>query len=234
MQSNIARPSQSGSERRSVTIIVAASQSMGMSFKRRLPWPRLQRENAYFHNTTKRVPTEGTLNAVIFGYNTWDKTPTKYYLGRINVVITKDPEEALQRLSSEYRNDFVHVATDINTAVELLERTYPYPDNGFADGHVGAETRVGTPYLGRIFVIGGAGLCREALSYSWVDRLLLTRVICDFKADTFFPLVLGGRGNEEWRRQDDQAFQNWGGDEVPIGVQFENGLEWQTFMFERA
>lgn len=237
---------------RFVTIIIAATQSMGMSFKRHLPWPKLPREQSYFESTTTRAPTPKTMNAIIIGYNTWDKEPSRpirRYPDRINVVITRQPEAAWVRLRNDHREGIVHIATSISEAVDLLERIYPYPNeddkhflNGFpshANGNgappQGDEaSKNDLPYLGRIFVIGGAGLCREALKIPSVNRLLLTRVMVDCKSDTFFPLFLDGKGNHEWRRQTDESFREWGGLEIPIGLQRENGIEWEAYMFERA
>ncbi|CZR67646.1 uncharacterized protein PAC_17545 [Phialocephala subalpina] len=232
----------------SVTIIIAATQTMGMSFERHLPWPKLKREHNYFESTTKRVASNRTMNAVIMGYNTWDKEPTKRYPDRIGVVVTREPEKVRARLRDDHRKGFVHIATSIPGAVELLEKTYPYPNEQEKElwhGSLGPASGNGNqgayeygkndlPCLGRIFIIGGAGFCRDALKISWVDRLLLTRVMADFKSDTFFPLLLDGRGNEQWRRQSDNAFLKWGGADIPIGVQWENGIEWEAYMFERV
>jgi dihydrofolate reductase len=221
----------------SVTIIVAATPSMGMSYDTHLPWPKLKRENEYFESTTKRTITKRTMNAVIMGYNTWDDEPTKLFSGRINVVVTRDSSKVWARLRGDTRKGFIHVATSLEDAVQLLERTYSYPENTdkeVRNKHVEEEDyQSNRPHLGRIFIIGGAELCRQSLRRPWVDRLLLTRVRADFKVDTLFPLVLDGRGNEQWQRQSDKTFRDWGGPGVPIGVQSEKGIEWEAFMFER-
>lgn len=211
----------------SVTVIIAATASMGMSFKARLPWPKLEREHHYFESTTKRVLSDKIMNAIIMGYNTWDKEPPKDYPDRINVVVARNRESVWPRLRNDHRPGFRHVATSIADAVDFLQRLYPSINDG---SHEGDDL----PFLGRIFIIGGAGICRDALEIPWVDRLLLTRVMADFRSDTFFPLPLDGNGNKNWVRQSDDVFLQWGGAEMPIGVQCENGIEWEAYMFERS
>ncbi|KHN93890.1 Dihydrofolate reductase [Metarhizium album ARSEF 1941] len=224
-----------GSGCTNATIMVAATPSMGMSYKTRMPWPRLKRETAYFESTTTRRVTPETMNAVIMGYKTWDKTPTKRYPGRINVVVTGDPDKIPPRLQGDSRREPLHVATSLEGAMNLLSETYtggpsPGPPESSLDPLDGES---GVPVLGRVFIIGGAGLCREALRMPWVDRLLLTRVADDFDADTFFPLHIDGGGNAEWARQSDQGFRDWVGPHAPEGIQTEDGIGWEAYMFTR-
>lgn len=213
----------------SVAVIVAATSAMGMSYNTHLPWPKLKRENGYFETTTKRSPVPGTMNAVIMGYKTWDDEPTKLYSDRINVVVTRDPRKVLDRLRNDTRRGYLHVATNLEEAVQLLEKLYGNTRHGTDELDVTEKI----PRLGRIFVIGGAVLCSEAFKFPWVNRLLLTRVTGDFKVDTFFPLIIDGEGNEQWQRKSDRAFQEWAGPDTPTGPQYENGILWQAAMFER-
>lgn len=214
----------------SATIIVAATTAMGMSYLTHLPWPKLPRENAYFETTTRLTTSSEMMNAVVMGYNTWDDEPTKLFGGRINVVVTRQREKVLERLERgrDGREGRLLVVGSLDEAVETLERMYSNVDDESVD-----EGKKERPRLGRIFIIGGAELCRSALRLPWVDRLLLTRVAGAFKADTFFPHVLDGVGNEEWCRKSDEEFREWGGAHVPVGVQDENGIEWEALMFER-
>ncbi|EFY84780.1 hypothetical protein J3459_018323 [Metarhizium acridum] len=221
-----------GSECMSATIIVAATQSMGMSYKTRMPWPKLKRESGYFESTTTRSIGPQTMNAVIMGYKTWDKIPTKRYPGRINVVITRNPEKVPPRLQGDLRREPLHVATSLEGAMELLLETYRGSSSSSSNSSFGSDNWL--PALGRVFIIGGAGLCHEALRMPWVDRLLLTRIGADFNADTFFPLDIDGRGNDEWARQSDRAFQDWVGPDAPDGMQIEDGIAWEAYMFTRT
>jgi dihydrofolate reductase len=213
---------------------------MGMSYLTHLPWPKLKREHKHFESTTQYVPADKVsqssrptmMNAVIFGYNTWDDEPTKFYPHRIIVVVTTDPAKVWKRMQSDKCEDRIHVARSIEEAVEILERTFaksdPKRDRSLSNGCPEGDVR-----LGRIFIIGGAELCRSALKLPWVNRLLLTRVMGEFDADAFFPIPIDGNGNDEWFRKSDEEFREWAGNDTPIGVQLENGIEWEAFMFER-
>ncbi|KAK2592383.1 hypothetical protein QQS21_009902 [Conoideocrella luteorostrata] len=217
----------------SATIIVAATQAMGMSYKRHLPWPKLKRESGYFEATTKRRIRPETMNAVIFGYNTWNKTPTKRYSDRINVVITRNPEKIAPRLQGDLRTEPLHAATSLQEAMQLLSDTYTGSSSGSSTSSSDSEDN-STPALGRVFIIGGAELCREALQLPWVDRLLLTRVEADVEFDTIFPLKIDRSGNGEWKRQSGEDFRDWAGPSAPVGLQSENGIEWEAYMFTRT
>jgi dihydrofolate reductase len=206
------------------TIMVAATQSMGMSYKTHLPWPKLKCENGYFETTTRQTVAPGTMNAVIMGYNTWDDEPTKRFSSRINVVVTRNPDKVWSRLQHDKRTEPIHAASSLEEAMEMLWRTY-------ADAKGSSDA---VPMLGRVFIIGGAELCANALQHRWVHRLLLTRVMKDFESDTFFPLALDGNGSRQWERQGDVEHRLWVGCHAPIGVQSENGLEWEAYMFERG
>lgn len=73
----------------------------------------------------------------------------------------------------------------------------------------------------------------------------MTRVLSDFECDTFFPLALGGAaGGEkepaveedeegEWKQSSKEEFDEWVGEEVPAGVQEENGTQYEFQMWER-
>lgn len=217
-------------EQASATIIVAATKSMGMSYKRHLPWPKLKRENGYFEATTTRRLSPEAMNAVIFGYNTWDKTPTKRYADRINVVVTRCPEKVAPRLQGDVRKEPLHVATSLQDAMRLLADTYGGPSSASSSS---SSDDGSLPALGRVFIIGGADLCREALQLPWVDRLLLTRVEADVEVDTFFPLQIDGCGNGDWERQSGGDFRAWAGPDAPVGMQNEGGIEWEAYMFRR-
>ncbi|OAA39422.1 Dihydrofolate reductase [Metarhizium rileyi] len=214
------------------TIIVAATQSMGMSYKEHLPWPRLERENGYFEATTRRRTVPETMNAVIMGYNTWDHVPTKRYPGRINVVVARNPGTITSRLRGDTRKEPLHAASSIEHAMKVLLETYPCATPSSSDSSLDHDK---PPLaLGRVFIIGGAGLCREALRLPWVDRLLLTRVGADFEADTYFPFYIDGRGNPEWERRKGGEFREWAGPDTPVGMQTERGIEWEAYMFTRG
>ncbi|KAI4141857.1 MAG: hypothetical protein LQ340_007521 [Diploschistes diacapsis] len=98
--------------------------------------------------------------------------------------------------------------------------------------------------LGRVFVIGGAEVYAQALRMEETRRVLLTRVRGEFECDTFFPLRLaeddgiqkgdeGVQDSVRWVRASKRALDAFAGEEVPAGVQRENGVEWEFEMWEK-
>ncbi|KAJ4292309.1 hypothetical protein N0V88_005941 [Collariella sp. IMI 366227] len=74
-------PSTSGPE---LTLIVAATQHMGIGRAGTLPWTGLRKEMAYFARVTKRLPSHPpsaaptAQNAVIMGRKTWESIPERF------------------------------------------------------------------------------------------------------------------------------------------------------------
>ena len=73
-----------------LTIIVAATVHNGIGHNARLPW-RLPQEMAYFARVTSNA-SEGNVNAVVMGRNTWESIPSKFrpLQKRLNVVISNN------------------------------------------------------------------------------------------------------------------------------------------------
>lgn len=111
-----------------------------------------------------------------------------------------------------------------------------------AEGGGGVTSQIGgegpeTKRISKIFVIGGGQIYGAALKLKETKRILLTKVLSDFECDTFFPLVLGGQGGgtalEAWKQTSQKNFDEWVGEEVPPGVQEENGTRYEFQMWER-
>jgi dihydrofolate reductase len=86
----------------------------------------------------------------------------------------------------------------------------------------------------RAFIIGGAQIYKAALEKNEARRILLTRVLSDFECDTFFPVQLDESGKTEgWERKSKQELDAWVGEQVPEGVQEENGTRYVFEMWER-
>lgn len=84
------------------TLVVAATEELGIGLKANLPW-RLPKDMAFFKEVTTRVPRAFTLpagasepaqNAVIMGRITWESIPTKFRPldKRTNIVISRNVE----------------------------------------------------------------------------------------------------------------------------------------------
>lgn len=191
---------------RELTLIVAATNKMGIGKAGTLPWTGLRKEMAYFARVTKRA-SPGVTNSVIMGRKTWDSIPPRFrpLAARINIVITRTPSSATEGNRI--------VVPSLKASLEALES----PE-----------------CAGRAFVIGGAQIYKAALDLKEAKRILLTRVLSDFECDTFFPVTLGEDGEGQgWVRMSKEELDAWTGEEVPDGVQEENGTRYVFEMWER-
>ncbi|KAK4217948.1 dihydrofolate reductase-like domain-containing protein [Rhypophila decipiens] len=230
-----------------LTLVLAATRDMGIGLHGGLPWTGLKKEMAYFARVTKRIPPspssssslpsqqDGTAppaaamkNAVIMGRKTWDSIPPRFrpLKGRLNVVISRSaaslspsqtsPGAGVVDENEKKGDNEVIMAPSLEQALSYL-----------------GERRTNT---GKIFVIGGGQIYGAALKSPQTKRILLTRVLSDFECDTFFPLVLGDDNNNnggEWKRSSKENFDDWVGENVPEGVQEENGTRYEFQMWER-
>jgi dihydrofolate reductase len=206
---------------RELTLIVAATSKMGIGRGGTLPWTGLKKEMAYFARVTKRAsPGVGTsfevrspiltglqsTNAVIMGRKTWESIPPKFrpLKDRTNVAITR---------SSGLDAKGGIVVGSVEGAIEAVQKT---------------EVR-------RAFIIGGAQIYKAALERKEARRILLTRVLSDFECDTFFPIQLDETGKSEgWERKSKEELDTWVGEQVPEGVQEENGTRYVFEMWEKT
>ncbi|KAL2168172.1 hypothetical protein VTG60DRAFT_289 [Thermothelomyces hinnuleus] len=238
-----------------LTLIVAATQQMGIGRNGTLPWTGLRKEMAYFARVTKRLPPAPSQhphqqqqqqqqqlvqNAVIMGRKTWESIPERFrpLPGRWNVVVSRNAAAAAaaaggRSLGAPGGEENPVMAASLEEALRYLG---------------------GRPGVGRLFVIGGAQIYRAALETAQARRVLLTRVRTEFECDTFFPLrldeanadaaaddadadavvVAAAAAAKGWRRSGQEEMDAWVGEEVPRGVQAEAGTEYEFEMWERV
>ncbi|KAK3950397.1 dihydrofolate reductase-like domain-containing protein [Pseudoneurospora amorphoporcata] len=210
-----------------LTLVLAATRDMGIGLNGGLPWTGLKKEMAYFARVTKRLPDKqltGTkaLNAVIMGRKTWDSIPPKFrpLKGRLNIVISRSVT-SIPSASEKFESDEGPVmASSLEQAINYLRQQQQ------------REHKVG-----KVFVIGGGQIYGAALVLpkEVSKRILLTRVLSpEFECDTFFPLELKDEAaGSEWERKSKEELNEFVGEEVPEGVQVENGTEYEYQMWER-
>ncbi|KAL2064109.1 hypothetical protein VTL71DRAFT_4603 [Oculimacula yallundae] len=194
---------------RELTLIVAATNNMGIGRAGTLPWSGLKKEMAYFARVTKRA-NAGSMNTVIMGRKTWDSIPPKFrpLKDRTNVVIT--------------RGDLQTEAGGQKLAVNSM--------NQAAEAVMAQEGNAQS----KLFVIGGAQIYKASLEIKDTKRILLTRVLGEFDCDTFFPIKLGEDGKASgWERRSKEELDKWTGEAVPEGIQEENGTQYVFEMWER-
>ncbi|KAH7413041.1 dihydrofolate reductase-like domain-containing protein [Cadophora sp. MPI-SDFR-AT-0126] len=194
---------------RELTLIVAATNNMGIGRAGTLPWTGLKKEMSYFARVTKRA-SPGTTNTVIMGRKTWDSIPSRFrpLKDRTNVVITRGDPNAIAEGEKIVANSLSQVVESAETQARSLPS--------------------------RLFVIGGAQIYKASLDIQEAKRILLTRVLGDFECDTFFPLMLeeGGKATG-WERKSKIDLDRWTGETVPEGIQEENGTRYVFEMWER-
>ena len=151
------------------------------------------------------------------GRKTWDSIPTKFrpLKNRLNIVISRSfpapPQDTPDPDAEPVR------AGSLKEALEYLRGKDPND-------------------LGRVFVIGGAQIYDAALLLPQTKRLLITRILSEFQCDTFFPLEVSerGEGAAGWTVKSKSELDGWTGEEVPAGVQEENGTQYEFQMWERV
>ncbi|KAH7348699.1 dihydrofolate reductase-like domain-containing protein [Rhexocercosporidium sp. MPI-PUGE-AT-0058] len=194
---------------RELTLIVAATNNMGIGRAGTLPWTGLKKEMAYFARVTKRA-SPGNTNTVIMGHKTWESIPSRFrpLKDRINVVITRgDPQTVAEGQKI--------VANSMYQAVDS------------------AGAQAGNSQS-KLFVIGGAQIYKASLESEDTKRILLTRILGDFECDTFFPITLGEDGKASgWVRKSKEDLDHWTGETVPGGIQEENGTKYIFEMWEK-
>ncbi|KAF2229019.1 dihydrofolate reductase [Viridothelium virens] len=205
-----------------LTLIVAATPSMGIGRAGTLPWPALKSDMAYFARVTKRTfpastSSSSVRNAVVMGRKTWESIPVRFrpLKDRINVVLTRNSGAIGEEEKKKEGSDVI-TATGMEGALEELRK------RGEA--------------VGRCFVIGGTSVYEEAMRRPEMKRVLLTRVYKDFECDTFFPADLSSEvaaKEEGWRRGSREDLEAFVGEEVGEGKKADGDVEIEFCLFYR-
>ena len=204
-----------------LTLIVAATAKNGIGKNGTLPWPMLKKEMAYFSRVTKRVPGASSMpdtsmlaetssqlsdssevaataniqppqNVVVMGRKTWESIPPKFrpLPQRTNVVISRS--EKLEGVGED-----VVVGDSISSALSTLV----------------AKVKEGQAApMGRVFVIGGGAIYKQALEMEQAKSILLTRVEGEWDCDTDFPIDV--EAEQGWTRRQKGDLDEFAGEDV--------------------
>ncbi|KAF2727925.1 hypothetical protein EJ04DRAFT_516959 [Polyplosphaeria fusca] len=206
-----------------LTLILAATPSLGIGKGGSLPWPQLKKEMGYFARVTKRVSPSPTanrrrINAVVMGRKTWDSIPPRFrpLKDRLNVVITRDAQNAQWKSVPKDAVEGPVVATSLTSALECLQD----------DKDLEVE---------KVFVIGGASIYKDALALKQTNRVLLTKIKSDVECDTFFDVDLDGEDGKAqgWTRSGKEELERYVGEEVKEGDVEEQGFAFEFCLYER-
>jgi dihydrofolate reductase len=214
----------------SLTLILAATPSLGIGRAGTLPWPQLRKEMAYFKRVTSRVVGPATAggrtrcNAVVMGRKTWESIPARFrpLEERVNVVVTRTPDAFASATAKEGAGGVVAVGS-VGEALERLEGYNAQSGAGGAEALGGGQR---APEIARVFVIGGATIYDAALGLPQTERVLLTKIEAEYECDTFFSADLDESG--EWKRSTKEELEGWTGEKTEVveekGVRFEFGM----------
>lgn len=190
----------------SLTIIVAASSScLGIGLKGALPW-RLRRELAYFKRATTYHP-ENRTNVVIMGRKCWESIPVKFrpLPGRHNIVLSRKGK--VDGITAE--SEGAEVAMSLSAALR----------------------RVSASELGRVFVIGGGEVYKEAMEMPSCNRILFTEVKAEVETDVDFPVDF--RRDQAWIRKTHEELEQFVGGDVHKGDIVEGDLSYEFQLWEK-
>ena len=188
-----------------MTVIVAATSSrLGIGLNGALPW-RLKKELAYFRRATIFNP-ENLTNVVIMGRRCWESIPQKFrpLPDRYNIVLSRKGRVEGASEGTEH----VEVASSLATALE----------------------RVCGRGFGRVFIIGGGEVYREAMTTENCDRILFTDVHGEAETDVDFPVDFRKGG---WKQASYEELQEFVGGEVAKGSVIEGDLSYEFQMWQR-
>ncbi|KAH8085392.1 dihydrofolate reductase-like domain-containing protein [Filobasidium floriforme] len=214
-----------------LTIIVAATQSMGIGAGGGLPW-KLPGEMKYFARATTgssssssssphpppsstSSPQTAQWNSVIMGRKTWESIPPKFrpLKGRRNVIISRDPagvdlSGCEQTTAVGSLEEAIRAVSSPTSTSSSSSFTSPSPPTTTTTTQI-PPPNAPTPPPARPthvnYLIGGAQLYTLALQHDLVDRILFTRVLSpgfEGVCDVFLPDFTGGFRRKIGERQD--------------------------------
>ena len=223
---------------KSLTLVLAATPSLGIGRAGGLPWPQLRKEMGYFARVTSRVPPstissgdgagelanrKKRMNAVVMGRKTWDSIPPRFrpLKGRVNVVVTRSVDAFKAALPAQKEGEDGAegpvVASSVEEALSCLHQSQ-YHDSG-------AE-------IDRVMVIGGASVYEQALKLEQARHVLLTKIKSEYECDTFFSEDLE---SERWRKASERELRDFTGEEFKDGVEAEEkGVRFEFCLFNRV
>jgi dihydrofolate reductase len=217
---------------KSLTLILAATPSLGIGRAGGLPWPQLKKEMGYFARVTKRTNPTGLsegdaagemalkrqrVNAVVMGRKTWDSIPPKFrpLKGRVNVVVTRSVDAFKAQLpQGEEGVEGPIVVGSVADALEQLQGE-----------DVGVE-------VDKVMVIGGASIYEQALELKEARHVLLTKIGEEYECDTFIKEDLEGG---KWRKAGVEELKSFTGEAFEEGVEVEEkGVRFEFCLYNRV
>lgn len=145
-----------------VIIVACLDEEHGIGKNNTIPWKSPQ-DMVWFRKLTEFFFEEGKQNAVIMGRNTWESLP-RALPGRLNIVLTKNP--LVFKGYTSYEKECIYYK-DLAGAIAYLRKRRD---------------------IGRIYVIGGQAVYKQAIFLPEVSEMYLTTIKGKYNCDRFFPV----------------------------------------------
>jgi dihydrofolate reductase len=227
---------------KSLTLILAATPSLGIGKSGGLPWPQLRKEMGYFARVTKRTSPHSIaqgdgvgeiatqqrrVNAVVMGRKTWDSIPPKFrpLKGRVNVVVTRNVDAFRSQLPAS-----THAAKAGDGKGEEVEVEGPLVASSVSDALSQLDSAQAD--VDKVFVIGGASIYQQALELKESRHVLLTKIQREYECDTFFGEDLEGG---KWRKASFDELKEFTGEDLGEQAHVEEqGVSFEFCLYNRV
>ncbi|KAI8075822.1 dihydrofolate reductase [Gilbertella persicaria] len=192
---------------KSIALIVAATEELGIGVHGNLPW-RLPKDMAFFKHATSHVPSsEHGQNVVIMGRVTWESIPARFRPldNRLNIVVSRN--------------------TNYDLGLDETTRKTTLLVNSFEKALVAVDPA----HHARVFVIGGAQMYSLAIRHPACSHILLTRITSKVECDTFFPVI----DKQVFYEASHQALEDYVEQAVPKGIQTHKDIDYEFTLYIR-
>lgn len=143
-----------------ITLLVAMDEDRVIGNGNELPW-HLPEDLKLFKQRTIG-------HTVIMGRKTWESLPVSHLPGRVNMVITRQPDKYAKTVENFDPVEGPHFITTFELAVSTARREFP-------------------EYTEEIFLIGGEQLYDLALRRNLCERMIISHVDGKHMGDRYFP-----------------------------------------------
>lgn len=230
-----------------LTMIVAATKSMGIGLKGQLPWQGLKKEMAYFRRVTNRVGVSDVRLYLdkLFPYTSMSvlQIYTPYKKLTQNQPPLKNAVIMGRKTWDSIPPNYRPLKGRVNVVLSRSYPSTPSPSlndikddgpvhiNSISNAIQALQESRSSSCIDKVFVIGGAQIYKAVVDMPETKRLLITRIQKDFECDAFLDVDLEGG---VWRKCGKEELDKWTGETVPEGVQVENGVGYVFEMWERS
>ncbi|KAG8438821.1 hypothetical protein GDO86_005132 [Hymenochirus boettgeri] len=184
-------------ESKPVKLIAAACNNMGIGLNGYLPW-RLPNEFKYLLDKITTVTQPGKKNLIVWGRSSFETFDEKLLPLRNCIIVV------LSRTLRSLPNHVHYICKNEEEALQL------------------ASTPPLNEEIESIWSLGGVESYRTLMQHPWCNQIYFTKIMADFKCDTFFP---------DFDREVFKIVEGYPG--VPAEIQEENGIKYVFQLYQR-